>query len=170
MSSARIIACTGSIVLLGSMFCTLALAQNARPADSAKRPDVFRDMPSQTLKELGATLNLTDEQKAEVVKLKKEFEEKNKVPLKKLRQEVHAVRQGMQAAKKKNDTATLKKSRAEIQSLRQAGERLHAEFERNLLAILTSEQKQLYASLQKTSPSAAPLRTNTQLSPGKVKK
>lgn len=154
---------TVGFVALLWMGTPVAAQPSPRP-ETGKRPDVFQNMPSQLLKELGQKLDLTDEQKLKVVALKEEFEAQNKAPLKKLRQDVHAVKQGMQAARKKNDNAAVKKARAEIKALRQAGEQLHADFERKLLAILTDEQKKQYASLQQASAPAAPLRTDTQLS------
>jgi Spy/CpxP family protein refolding chaperone len=117
-------------------------------AQPSPRTDAFRDMPSQLLKDLGRKLELTDEQKTQIVVLKKEFEEKNKAKLKQLRREVQRVRQGIQAARKNNNAAALQKAKSEAKSLRQTGERLQEEFEGKLLNLLSDAQRKQYADVK----------------------
>jgi Spy/CpxP family protein refolding chaperone len=138
------------IALLLAAAAPAAAQESPRPA----KPDAFRDMPSQLLKDLGQKLDLTDEQKAQVVTLKRAFEEKHRAKLKKLRQDVQRVRQSIQSARQDNDAAALKQAKGEAKALRQAGERLQREFEGQLLAVLTDGQRQQYAAFK-----AAPLET-----------
>jgi Spy/CpxP family protein refolding chaperone len=144
------IAIAGTFLLLNGWAGALR-AQNPSVA-VGQRSDLFQNTQSQLLKDLDQTLSLTDEQKRRIIAIKKEFERENKAALKKLRQEVQAVRQTMQAARKNNDTVALKKARGEAKTLQQAGERLHAEFEKELLALLSDEQKKQYAAFKKTPP------------------
>jgi Spy/CpxP family protein refolding chaperone len=138
------------LALCASLTLPLARAQDhslAPPND--RRPDQFQNMTSQLLLDLDARLHLTDEQKAKLVKIKKEFQYKHRDELKQLRQDVKRVQQSLQQARQNKNALAVSDARGQVQALRRAAEKLRAEFERQLREILSDAQKEQYDALKK---------------------
>jgi Spy/CpxP family protein refolding chaperone len=127
----------------------LAAPGSLRAADKDKKKRADRFSGSEMLLELDERLKLTDDQKQQIVTMKEQFQERHKEDLKDLRTKVLEINEAMKAAKKNKDRAALKKAQEQAKELRQAGEKLRAEFEKELLQVLDDSQRKEYETLKK---------------------
>lgn len=144
------------LMLLLSPATSLA-APEKRPERS--KPDQFQGMTSLLLLEIDKRLNLSGEQKSRIVDLKKEFEDKHRDAVMKLREEAARIRHDMDSARTKKDGLAMKRASDQLRELRRNAEKLRAEFEQKLLDVLTDEQKKQYADIKKdlSRPDKVPL-------------
>ncbi|GIW78527.1 MAG: hypothetical protein KatS3mg105_0334 [Gemmatales bacterium] len=146
-----------SLLVEAPVVCADPGTQQSRSADRKKkkrRPSPFQ---SRLLQQLDNKLKFTPEQRQRIAAIKKEFEERNKEAVAKLRAEVEKIRDEMARATEENDEQAQERLRQRIRNLKNDGEKLRREFERKFLTVLTPEQKKQYRILlrdfEKHSPS-----------------
>lgn len=137
-----------AILLLHGCFLSVALAAD-RDRKPDKRGDRFQGMTSELLRELDQKLDLSDDQKEQIVALKQAFEERHREELRRLRERVAQVSGAMEKSRGGKDPGGHRKAMQEARELRQTAEKLRSEFERDLLKILTDEQRRQYEMLKK---------------------
>src|SRR5262249_39679452 len=137
--------------LMALMVLVLVVPGSVCAADKDKKKggDHFSGMTSELLLELDERLKLSDDQKAQIVSMKEQFQERHKDELRDLRTKVMSVNKASERAKKSKDKAAMQKARDQARELRQAGEKLRSEFEKDLLQILDEGQRKEYESLKK---------------------
>lgn len=130
-----------AVLLSLALLAPLATAQEQKA--EKKRPGAAApDNPGQLLpQEVLDKLNLTDEQKEKVAKLRKDFEEKNKDAIDKMKESVAKAKETMEKARQDKDKDGFRKAGEQMREAAEAAQKLRKDLEGQLAGVLNDDQK-----------------------------
>jgi Spy/CpxP family protein refolding chaperone len=144
----RMFLCLGLAVTLGVLPSSAAAQDSKDKKKERPRGDVSAGI-GQLAPEVAEKLKLTDEQKAKVAQLQKDFKQQHQQDLDKLRDVMSQVREAMTKAGTDKDRDAMRRAFQDLRAQGQTIHKLREEFDTKLAGVLRDEQKKQYEELKK---------------------
>lgn len=126
----------------------------ADPQNENKKPDKKRPEGGQGAgpfsPEVLEKLNLSDEQKEKLQKLRQELHEKRKAAENKSKEEKARLKEAMEKARQDNDSETVQRLQKEMDKLQEGMKKSHGDMENLLSGVLNDEQKKKLEEMKKS--------------------
>lgn len=146
MTGRRFLALCLGMALLACAQLGTAEAQDSKKTDKKTNSTITS---SRWLLELEEKLNLTEDQKDTLARLKQDFLDKHKTEVKRMRDEAEKIQASIRDAEKKKDKYLTRKAQSDAKNLQDTAMKLFGEFEATFVGVLTEPQKKKYEVIRK---------------------